>query len=465
MTALKPYYNRSYALVIGINSYADPRFVTLGEAEADAAAVAKLLAAAPHGYQVQPLLGEQATRPAIQNALHDLRATDANDRILVYFAGHGFSRTDRLGNEFGLMAPFDTQLDRDHPALEISGITGLRQFAGAKHIGFIFDACFSGAALGLTRSPQRMASAKFLTRRAYQAISAGAGDQTVTDYNSMTDLLVEQLHEDNLKRTGLYTLSDLGLYLRRTMARDSGQTQIPQFGHLRGSEGGEFVFFMETEGRLPTEVESALYAANHYVRQGAVAALIALAKSGDEEKAQLAREWLERLAIADLHPEVRKAAHSYFEEENALQLGDQQKLVEARRKQEEAAGVLESFREKPGMQAVARVRDEALATHTDPPPVITPGGIQIEPPPTRSRETVMGRALLKTVPSRPSPVAAAPRQRGLNDVLLPLFMAAALVTVLLAVGLAVIFGTAYARQSGGQGELLPPVQETIEGQH
>ena len=40
MAEIQAGYIHSYALVIGINSYTDPRFVTLGNAEEDAAAFA-----------------------------------------------------------------------------------------------------------------------------------------------------------------------------------------------------------------------------------------------------------------------------------------------------------------------------------------------------------------------------------------------------------------------------------------
>ncbi|MGF1506082.1 MAG: caspase domain-containing protein, partial [Anaerolineae bacterium] len=242
---LSPTYSRSYALVVGIDAYTDPRFAPLGEAEADAGRFADLLESPPYNFHVKRLLGRDATRSAILNALYDLRGTDPDDRVVVYFACHGYTTVDRNGHETGYLAAVDTLPDRDFTAIELETVLDLRRHAGAKHIGFIFDACFSGAALGLTRSPAAAAGA-FLTRRAYQVISAGAGDQTVSDFNSMTDLLVEQLDPAAADTSDLLTLSEVGLAVQRAMAYDSKQMQIPQFGHVRGSQGGEFVFFMES---------------------------------------------------------------------------------------------------------------------------------------------------------------------------------------------------------------------------
>ena len=47
MAEYQPLYTGSRALVIGIDSYADPRFMPLGEAETDAAAFAELISVPP----------------------------------------------------------------------------------------------------------------------------------------------------------------------------------------------------------------------------------------------------------------------------------------------------------------------------------------------------------------------------------------------------------------------------------
>nr|MBN1229139.1 WD40 repeat domain-containing protein [Anaerolineae bacterium] len=246
MTDYKPLYEDSYALIIGIDSYASRKFVPLGEAENDARAMARLLAASPYNFQVIKLLGAQATKAAILEALFNLQNTRPDDRILVYFAGHGYTLSDRFGADTGYLACHDTQPEKHYTALELSEVTDLRRRAAAKHIAFIFDACFSGQALGLTRSATDVAAEKFLTRRAYQVISAGAGDQTVSDFHSMTDLLIEKLCDEQVD-----TINGLGLYVQLQMAADSGQLQIPQFGHLSGSQGGDFIFEADPDiGRI-----------------------------------------------------------------------------------------------------------------------------------------------------------------------------------------------------------------------
>lgn len=240
----EPHYEQSHALLIGIDTYQDPRLAPLGNAEDDAQTIAQVLVAEPYNFNVKLLLGAEATRDTILDALYELRDTDENDRILVYFAGHGYTITNRRGHETGYIACADTLYDRDYTALELDWVTGLRDHAAAKHIGFIFDACFSGAALGLTRAAS-VAAAKFLERRAYQVISAGAADQTVSDVQSMTTYLVRELRQ--AARNGeFYTLTHLAISLRDVMSADSRHHQIPQFGHLTQSQGGDLVLVTPT---------------------------------------------------------------------------------------------------------------------------------------------------------------------------------------------------------------------------
>lgn len=314
MAEIQAGYIHSYALVIGINSYTDPRFVPLGNAEADAAAFAALLSGPPYNFQVTGLFGSKATRQEILGALFKLRKAELNDRVIVYFAGHGYTLTDRLNNETGYLAAADTVPEQDFTALEMDEVTELIRHSQAKHIAFIFDACFSGQALGLTRAPA-VAAEKYTERRAYQVLSAGAGDQTVSDFHSMTETLIEGIKSGAANEDGLITFSELGLYLQQTIAADSNQTQIPQFGHLRGSQGGDLVFAITTGPRLPADLEEALTSNLTNMRLGAVADLINMSETqSDLDLAQLAQQRLVELEKTETNEEVRLAIQDFLAE-------------------------------------------------------------------------------------------------------------------------------------------------------
>jgi TolB protein len=317
----KAFYANSYALLIGIDSYADPNFAVLSGAEKDAKELGALLAGDPFNFAVTTLLGAQATRQALLQALHNLRSAGPDDRIVVFFSGHGYAIPDNFGKETGYLAAYDTQAQQDFTAVEMDEVSALRLHAKAKHIGFIFDCCFSGQALGLTRavSTPSLAAQKFLTRRAYQAISAGT--ETVADYKSMTRYIIAALKEAHVNSaTGAYTLSALGLHLKDAMGNSTGHIQIPEFGHLEGSSGGDLILWLDNTPRLPEELEDALHASRANTRLGAVVDLIEMTRGDDRELAKRARARLEAIRDADPDKKVREAAESFFNEEKAHRL-------------------------------------------------------------------------------------------------------------------------------------------------
>jgi hypothetical protein len=253
----EPYYLKSKALIVGVNTYTDPNLPTLYEAEEDAEILASLLKSPKYGFEVTLLLGRRATKKAILERLHKLRATSIDDRLLVYFACHGYTRTDNFDNEKGYIAVADTNTDKEFTALGLDEVTEIRFFSNAKHIGFIFDTCFSGQALGLTRQGS-VTIEKFLSRRAYQVITAGTGDQTVVDFRSMTRLMVDAIQNESASNSGLTTLNSLGLFLQQTMTADTRKTQIPQFGHLKGSQGGDLIISISNQQQVATSPKAKL---------------------------------------------------------------------------------------------------------------------------------------------------------------------------------------------------------------
>jgi hypothetical protein len=173
--------------------------------------------------------------------VHEFREADQDDRLFIYFAGHGEVVIDHIGNEIGYLVAHDSDSSKEFTCISIANLLELRNFTPAKHVGFVFDSCFSGQALGLTRAGTSISRDKYLSRRAYQVITAGAGDQPVVDSLSMSKLMAETLKQGNAFDGEYLTFSSLGLHLKETMASTEGLDQLPQFGHLQGSQGGEFI--------------------------------------------------------------------------------------------------------------------------------------------------------------------------------------------------------------------------------
>ncbi len=148
-----------------------------------------------------------------------------------------------------------------------------------------------------------------MTRRAVQAIAAGQADQQVADrygpggHSVFTGLLLERLAQ----RGGLLTGNELGLHLQRQVGLHTRSRQTPHFGHLLGSQGGDFVFWAEeTVVSLPAELQALLDSPLVGAREGAVHELARLLKATDSGMSQLARETLAHLAETDDSLSVRE---------------------------------------------------------------------------------------------------------------------------------------------------------------
>ncbi|MBI5216401.1 MAG: caspase family protein [Ignavibacteriae bacterium] len=98
--SLHPNYNSSHALVIGINSY--PSAPPLRYAVNDAIAVSELLKN-QFGFSesnIHLLLDEKATHDSIIDSFMSFtsQGTVPDDRLLFFFAGHGFTIRSRRGD-------------------------------------------------------------------------------------------------------------------------------------------------------------------------------------------------------------------------------------------------------------------------------------------------------------------------------------------------------------------------------
>lgn len=85
-------YGKSWAVVIGINSYANPDETPLDNAVNDAKVLGNLLR--DIGFEVIELYNEGATRENILSLIADdlTNRVEAIDRVLIFFAGHAITK-------------------------------------------------------------------------------------------------------------------------------------------------------------------------------------------------------------------------------------------------------------------------------------------------------------------------------------------------------------------------------------
>ncbi len=244
-------YRDSHALIIGIDQY--QRWPRLQHAGRDAKAMQETLQTR-FGFRpenVKLLLDGDATRANILRALNKLSGKELkrDDRVFVFFAGHGSTRKLPSGREVGYVIPVDAGLDDlQTDAIAMPQLQELGEALPAKHALFVIDACYSG--LGLTRGGAASNNNNFIRdnarRLGRQMMTAGGTDQQVADdgpggHSVFTWTLLQALAgKADLNGDGLITATELAAYVAPAVSAVAHQT--PAFGSLPGSEGGEFVF-------------------------------------------------------------------------------------------------------------------------------------------------------------------------------------------------------------------------------
>lgn len=254
-------YRESWAAVIGIDDY--ERWPKLRYAANDAQAVRDALI---QKYKFKPenvfvLLNQDATRQSILSLLGDKLANPdmvkRDDRVFVFFAGHGATRKLPSGRDLGYIIPVDADLNNyQGQAISMTNFQDVAESIPAKHLFLVMDSCYSG--LALTRGGTITASRNYLQeiarREARQMFTAGGADQQVADngpngHSVFTWTLLQGLDgRADLNGDGVITASELAAYVVPAVSALSQQT--PSFGNLAGSEGGDFIFDLRHESEF-----------------------------------------------------------------------------------------------------------------------------------------------------------------------------------------------------------------------
>jgi peptidoglycan/xylan/chitin deacetylase (PgdA/CDA1 family)/TolA-binding protein len=255
--AAQPYHD-SWAAIIGIDDYVN--WQKLQYAAHDALGVKDLLI---QKYNFKPdhivtLLNGAATRQNILSLLGDKfgnpNLVAREDRVLVFYAGHGATRKLASGRELGYIIPVDADLTNyEGSAISMTNFQDISEAIPAKHLLFIMDSCYSG--LALTRGGGALPSQNYLNeisrREARQMFTAGGRDQQVADngpngHSVFTWTLLQGLDgRADLNGDGFITATELAAYVAPAVSALSHQT--PTFGNLPGTEGGDFIFDLKHE--------------------------------------------------------------------------------------------------------------------------------------------------------------------------------------------------------------------------
>jgi hypothetical protein len=266
------------------------------------------------------LENEAATQRAIRRAFVDPLGREEkvgpDDRVLVYFGGHGLTY-DTAEGEIGCIAPYDIEKAYWDTAIPMDELTRLANRIHAKHVLFLLDACFSGFATTrqISTGVQRQVD-DYLTRPARQVISAGTRDQLVADtwgpggHALFTGFLLEGLGGAAPTPGGVLRAFHLAGYIQDAVATHSHSKQTPQYAALMGSRGGDFVFSVRDIVALPTWLVEVAESRDPTQRLMAVGELRPLAHGEDPDVADMALARLADMAENDPDEVVRSSAQA-----------------------------------------------------------------------------------------------------------------------------------------------------------
>jgi cell division septation protein DedD len=255
----KVLYEGSYALVVGASKYdTDKGWQSLPGVLEDVRAVKTALEA--HGFTVETVI--DPTRAAFDQKMRefiDRYGQKENNRLLVYFAGHGATVDTVDGRNLGYIVPSDAPLpDRDKVAFkrkaismeEVSAVYA-RQIE-SKHVLFIFDSCFSGSIFHLM--PRSVPAGGISTKMfnpVRQFITAGTDKQRVPDRSVFRRQFVKALEgRADANNDHRVTGTELGVFLYDKVEFFSKGAQTPIFGKIfdPALNEGEFVFSLLQPG-------------------------------------------------------------------------------------------------------------------------------------------------------------------------------------------------------------------------
>jgi hypothetical protein len=251
-------FRRSHATVIGISDYRHG-ITRLKNAHSDASAVASQLTA--HGYQVTTLVDQQANLAALRRHFaEELRASiEAEDRLLVYFAGHGVAFSGD-GKPEGFLIPADGRLGEVASYYKMQELNRALHELPCRHLLLVLDCCFAGSFRWSGSRAARLDEPglyfehyqRFTRDRAWQVITSAASDEEALDFSidrrgssehsPFAAALLEALDgRTPVSCDHLITATKLYVHLRDLIEKNVDRRQTPGLFLLEKHDKGEFL--------------------------------------------------------------------------------------------------------------------------------------------------------------------------------------------------------------------------------
>ncbi|MGK7896324.1 MAG: caspase family protein [Xenococcus sp. (in: cyanobacteria)] len=265
-------FNRSLAVVIGINDYHNG-IDSLQTAVPDAFAIATLLQKSYEYQLVHPdsdrgaIVNQQATKSKLETLLKDILPNQIKptkrDRLLFYFAGHGIARNRDEGPE-GYLVPQDGNRKNTNSLIRMRNLHDWLSQLECRHLLVILDCCFAGtfrwaSTRKLIPIAEEITEAhynRFVKFDAWQVLTSASYNQEALDFLNNRDIKPDRQHspfaeglikalkegEGDLNQDGVIIATELYLYLRDYVELNSQEKQTPLLFSLKKHDRGEYIF-------------------------------------------------------------------------------------------------------------------------------------------------------------------------------------------------------------------------------
>lgn len=261
------YEDGSYALLIGQSDYdqiGDGRqaWRDLPSVTGEIERLAEVLETV-HGFEVEQVLDPDSAE--LEEALESFvnrNGVKPNARLFIYMAGHGMT-TERYGNKVAWFVPRDAPSTSPlgpfvNTALNLRRIEEWSEIMEAKHVLWLFDSCFSGAAIKMieSRSGEEEKdgwSVHLHTNPVRRVITAGSENEEVPAESRFTQRLIDVLAGavklgDGTTITG----QQIGAFLREDIVRYTFKQGLPKVTPQSDTivipdEEGDIIFRLEPQ--------------------------------------------------------------------------------------------------------------------------------------------------------------------------------------------------------------------------
>jgi Caspase domain len=241
-------YKKSVALLIGVSEYDDQAWPDLSSIPSELDTIEKELVR--QGFTVEKELGRIEGDQLASRLRKFLSVSYGRDaRVVVYFAGHGWTDPDPT-NAMGYIVPSDAPRSDDGSFVSfltsMDDIKAMSTRAATKHILFVFDSCFSGSVFSTRSSQEPLTSLTInqIDKPTRQFLTSGGANQPVPAISDFAPAFVAGIQGNaNLVKDNVITADELGMWISSEIAPLGKQT--PQWGRMTDTKYryGNVVFY------------------------------------------------------------------------------------------------------------------------------------------------------------------------------------------------------------------------------